>query len=337
MSDNNDNALNNGQDGDKYQGFQAYTEEPIGSDLPDDKKPSGNSSGSDKAKDKPKSDKTADKDKAPADSKAKDAADKDGDDDKNADDQSDKRRSPRRFEKRISRLTKRAKENSERAERAERELTEAREKLAKYEAQESRPKSDQFDSQEEFEAALEKWSREQAGKKPGSGKKNTAKTAEEEEFEDALADVMDIFEENSSQYDDFKDVVFNDKVTITPPMVVALADTEDPTAIAYHLGKNPEEAARIAKLSPVRQAKEIGKLEAMLAKESKPDDDDDDDDDDKKAPAKSDDSQKRQSKAPRPIDPVKGSDASDKDISDMSFNEFEQARAKERSGKKKFW
>ena len=35
--------------------------------------------------------------------------------------------------------------------------------------------------------------------------------------------------------------------------------------IAYHLGSNPKEAERIARLSPYLQAKEIGRIEAKLA------------------------------------------------------------------------
>lgn len=35
--------------------------------------------------------------------------------------------------------------------------------------------------------------------------------------------------------------------------------------VLYHLGSNPAEAARIARLSPLLQAKEIGRIEAALA------------------------------------------------------------------------
>ena len=35
--------------------------------------------------------------------------------------------------------------------------------------------------------------------------------------------------------------------------------------VAYHLGANPKEAERISRLSPILQAKEIGKIEAQLA------------------------------------------------------------------------
>jgi hypothetical protein len=37
--------------------------------------------------------------------------------------------------------------------------------------------------------------------------------------------------------------------------------------VAYYLGVNPKEAERISKLSPILQAKEIGRLEAKIASE----------------------------------------------------------------------
>jgi hypothetical protein len=37
--------------------------------------------------------------------------------------------------------------------------------------------------------------------------------------------------------------------------------------LAYHLGTNPSEASRIAKMSPYLQAKEIGRLEGKLLSE----------------------------------------------------------------------
>jgi hypothetical protein len=37
--------------------------------------------------------------------------------------------------------------------------------------------------------------------------------------------------------------------------------------LAYYLGSNPKDADRIARLSPLSQAKEIGKIEAKLAAE----------------------------------------------------------------------
>lgn len=52
---------------------------------------------------------------------------------------------------------------------------------------------------------------------------------------------------------------------IPPHVVRVLAETDMPDAVLAHLAKNREEAARIAKLSPVAVAREFGKIEARLS------------------------------------------------------------------------
>lgn len=58
-------------------------------------------------------------------------------------------------------------------------------------------------------------------------------------------------------------------VAYTAPISDLMADVIKASDIgpdlAYHLGKNPDEAERIASLSPLLQAKELGKLELKLA------------------------------------------------------------------------
>lgn len=67
------------------------------------------------------------------------------------------------------------------------------------------------------------------------------------------------------KYPDFAEVAESGEVAITLPMRDALLALDDGTEIAYHLGKNPQEAERIAKLTPVRQVAEIGRIAAQLA------------------------------------------------------------------------
>ena len=95
----------------------------------------------------------------------------------------------------------------------------------------------------------------------------------------------------SEKYEDFEEVVTNDNVKITPVMrdaIFELDDQEIQAEVSYYLGKNPKEAARIAKLSPMRQIAEVGKLEAKLTSQPAP--------------------TKRPSAAPDPISPVKGAE-----------------------------
>jgi hypothetical protein len=64
---------------------------------------------------------------------------------------------------------------------------------------------------------------------------------------------------------DFDSVTTNPDLTITPAMAQVIVDSDIGPEVAYHLGTNPQEAARIAALPQHRQAAELGKLEAKLS------------------------------------------------------------------------
>ena len=72
-------------------------------------------------------------------------------------------------------------------------------------------------------------------------------------------------EEARGKYDDFEQVAYNPKLTVTDVMAQTIQSSDIGPDIAYYLGSNPKEAKRIAILSPFLQAKEIGKIEAKLA------------------------------------------------------------------------
>jgi len=67
------------------------------------------------------------------------------------------------------------------------------------------------------------------------------------------------------KYEDFEQVAYNPAVPVSSTMAEAVMADELGPEILYHLGSHPSEAARIAKLAPVQQAREIGKLSAKLA------------------------------------------------------------------------
>ena len=72
-------------------------------------------------------------------------------------------------------------------------------------------------------------------------------------------------EEARGKYDDFEQVAYNPKLPITETMAQTIQSSEIGPDVIYHLGSNPKEAERIARLSPLLQAREIGKIEARLA------------------------------------------------------------------------
>jgi len=101
------------------------------------------------------------------------------------------------------------------------------------------------------------------------------------------SDILEAYHEKEedarTKYDDFEQVAYNPSIRITPMMAEAIQSSEAGPDVAYYLGANPKESERISRLSPISQAKEIGKLEAKLV---------------------SDPPVKRTSSAPAPISPV---------------------------------
>jgi hypothetical protein len=85
------------------------------------------------------------------------------------------------------------------------------------------------------------------------------------------AQIMEAYAESEEaardKYDDFDQVARNPNVPITEVMAEAIYASDVGPEVAYFLGSNVKEAARISKLSPFLQAKEIGKIEAKLASE----------------------------------------------------------------------
>lgn len=57
---------------------------------------------------------------------------------------------------------------------------------------------------------------------------------------------------------------------ITESMAQLVIESDQSAELAYHLGKNPEIAAKIAQLPPLAQAREMGRLEAKLAEKPRP-------------------------------------------------------------------
>jgi len=67
------------------------------------------------------------------------------------------------------------------------------------------------------------------------------------------------------KYTDFEQVAYNPKLSITTVMAETIQSSDIGPELAYYLGSNPKDADRIARLTPLSQAKEIGKIEAKLA------------------------------------------------------------------------
>ena len=158
-------------------------------------------------------------------------------------------------------------------------------------------------SQEELDAAIgkrlareqRKWERDQAQRQSEQQTLRAAPTATADQFEstEAYADALayqkaeeliakreaakqhsailesyqDLEEEARVKYDDFEQVAYNPKLPITNVMAETIQSSDIGAELAYYLGSNPKDAERISRMTPLGQAKEIGKIEAKLAAE----------------------------------------------------------------------
>lgn len=92
-----------------------------------------------------------------------------------------------------------------------------------------------------------------------------AKRDAEAERAATLEAYQDREEEARNKYDDFEQVAYNPKLPVTDTMAQTIQSSEIGPDVIYYLGSNPKEAERIARLSPLLQAREIGKIEAKIA------------------------------------------------------------------------
>lgn len=116
------------------------------------------------------------------------------------------------------------------------------------------PRPDQFTTAEDYVEALAEHKAAQKLAEREVQQQRTKVDSTYAEREEAVRD----------KYSDFEDVAYNPDLRITPAMAEVIKESEVGPELAYHLGKNPKEAARIADLSPLAQAREIGKIEASL-------------------------------------------------------------------------
>jgi hypothetical protein len=166
--------------------------------------------------------------------------------------------------------------------------------------------ADQFESPEAYAEALALQKAEELIAKREAAKQQSQVLESYQEREEAARD----------KYDDFEQVAYNPKLPITNVMAETIQSSDIGPELAYYLGSNPKDAERISRMTPLAQAKEIGKIEAKLAAEP---------------PVK------RTTSAPAPISPVtarsSGAPAYDttdprstKTMSDSQWIEAERAR-----------
>lgn len=136
-----------------------------------------------------------------------------------------------------------------------------------------RPRRAHYADEEQFVDALTDWKLEQRERVAQSQKAR-------EQAENMGKKTADMYAK-AEKIDGFDREVFDEN--LTAPIAQALVDSDSSERLMHYLSTNPEDMERIAGLSATRQIIELGKIEAKLAA---------------KPPA--------QSKAPRPLEQLRG-------------------------------
>ena len=179
-------------------------------------------------------------------------------------------------QRRIDELTRARREAERRAQDLEAEL-------ARYRQPEQQPDTPEAPTREQYERDV---------------RAEAARQAQAARFD---ADCNAIFDKGKEAYPDWEGALGNFRMVggLPPELIEMASETGEAHRVLYELGKNPEEADRIMRMTPARAAVAIAKMAS--------------------APAK----QPAISKAPEPVRPIgAGSGTVEKDPSKMTMSEW---------------
>ena len=158
----------------------------------------------------------------------------------------------------------------------------------------ARPQRSAFTDDDSFTDALGDWKADQAIAKRERQHAEARQNAEQQE----VAQQWDSRQQKAiASIPDYAEIIGKSEVIVPPYVHQALLESEQGPEIAYYLALHPEEAKRLAAMKPLAAIKRIASLESDLAEldEGEP----------AKSAAKTIDLPKK-SKAPEPINPIKG-------------------------------
>lgn len=118
----------------------------------------------------------------------------------------------------------------------------------------------QFDTPEEYAEAL-------AAKRADEIVAQRRNREQRTEIDDVYAEREELARD---KYDDFDQIAYNPNLRVTEAMAETIKASDNGPDLIYWLGSHPKEADRISRLSPLMQAREIGKIEGMVNSEPPP-------------------------------------------------------------------
>ena len=176
----------------------------------------------------------------------------------------------------------------------------------------SEPRIDNFDDFDQYVAAKAEWI---ASKKINETLNERERRSAEERAAAAHYQAVDGWnqrlEKATAELPDFKEVIESSDVPMSDFMRDAIVESDLGPKVAYWLANNPEEAKKIASMSPLATVKAIGRIEERLESQAK-------------AP-------KKPTAAPAPLKPVGGKASVQKDPGQMSDAEYLEWRKKGRA------
>lgn len=119
-----------------------------------------------------------------------------------------------------------------------------------------KPKLDQYTNVEDYVEAVADWKLEQ--------RDQVGKRTEAESQQKTVFDKTEKIYASAEKLAGFDRDAF-DELPLTTSIAQAIIESDIAPKLMAHMAANPEEVDRIAKLSPARQAAEIGKLEVKLS------------------------------------------------------------------------
>jgi hypothetical protein len=232
--------------------------------------------------------------------------------------QEEKPKANPKLERRFSEITKQREEARKEAQQ-EREARQALEsRLAALERQpapqapkvDEEPQPSQFNDAFEYAKALAEYT---ADKRIGEMRKQDAEAKEAQERQKVIDQWANKVQQAKAALPDFDDIVASSDVVVNDDIRDAILESDVGPQILYHLAENEDVAKKIAGLSAKQALREIGKLEARFEvkePETKP---------------------VVRSKAPAPIQPLRGSSPADTPMSTTgewhgTFQAWKEAR-----------
>lgn len=227
------------------------------------------------------------------------------------------------FQKKINKLTARAKAAEARADQLAAEVARstAHQQPAQVIADEKPPRVDDFQSFEQFEAAKDKWLIDQAVRRlksetEATERKRSSETEAERKraagvkFREKIEAAADRYEDLDSAVEAFH----TGGIQVSVPMLEYVYEHADaPDAVISHLYGNPEIADKLAKLPAIAAVRELARIEATLAKPQP----------------------RKDTNAPPPPKVVKAeAESPTKRYEDMSMSEYAALRAKQMSAER---